>query len=409
MSRKLASFALVLGILAMGFSPATANAAARQSLNLLGAVADAEHPIGSPDPFTDVTIDGGLTWRPAIVSRLHPWVTVAGTNAWLNCESLDPNDTLGSCSTTLPVKALFRYRFWVASDFANTTFTGHFDVDNEANVYLNGLEPSNLIVGPLPGAVDTFVPEFSIQSLMVPGWNTMYVNLQDFGGLSGINYNLTISLDSDTPIQLASPGSQVNFDARGGEVDIAQKTVAPGAFLSTITFPTPTRAGYSFDGWFTEPTAGQLADLSFAQALKPTNDMTLYARWTPVSYNILFDEQGGTVVPDGTYVIGDTVTLPQAPTREGFTFAGWFDSSTGGNLLGNSVQLTGTGTVTFFAQWTANPEPEPEGEPGPEAEVLTKDDSALATTGLSLLPFLGSSLLLIGSGVALRRFGRKAN
>jgi len=134
----------------------------------------------------------------------------------------------------------------------------------------------------LPGGTDTFVPEMDIQPLMTAGWNTLYVNLQDFGGLSGINYNITIATDSANPITLAAPGSQVNFDAQGGTADPAQKTVAPGALLSSIKFPTPTRPGYTFDGWFTAATDGQEADDAYAQALQPTSDLTLFARWTPV-------------------------------------------------------------------------------------------------------------------------------
>ena len=281
MRKLFAALATIAGILALSLSPTAANAATRQTLNLLGAVTDANHPVGSADPFTDVTIDGGLTWHPAIITALHPWVTVDGTNAWLNCQSNDPNDTLGSCSETMPLTALFRYRFWVASDFANTTITGHFDVDNEAYAYLNGTDGAHQLFG-LPGDTDTFVPETDIQPLITAGWNTLYVNLQDFGGLSGINYNITIATDSASPMTLAAPGSQVNFDAQGGSVDAAQKTVAPGAYLSSITFPTPTRPGYTFDGWFTAATDGQEADSAYSQALQPTSDLTLFARWTPV-------------------------------------------------------------------------------------------------------------------------------
>ena len=286
MRRKVAAIAAIIGFLTLAIAPTAANATTRQSLNVLGAVIDATHPEGSVDPFTDVSIDGGATWQPAIISRLHPWTTVDGTNAWLNCVSVDPNDTLGQCSDTLPVHAQFRYRFWVASDFANTTLTGHFDVDNEANLYLNGLDQAHFLAGPWVGGGDIYVPEMSIQSLMNAGWNYLYVNLEDFGGLSGINYNLTIETDSATPMVLAVPGSQVNFNAQGGTVGTEQLTVAPGAFLSTITFPTPTRAGYTFDGWFTAETGGEEATAAYAQGLKPTSDLTLFARWTPVPVDV---------------------------------------------------------------------------------------------------------------------------
>jgi uncharacterized repeat protein (TIGR02543 family) len=188
------------------------------------------------------------------------------------------------------VTALFRYRFWVANDFANTTITGHFDVDNEAYAYLNGTDGAHQLFG-LPGGTDTFVPEMDIQPLMTAGWNTLYVNLQDFGGLSGINYNITIATDSANPITLAAPGSQVTFDAQGGTVDPAQKTVAPGALLSTITIPTPTRPGYNFVGWFTAASGGEEVTDAYTQ-FKPTSDLTFFARWTPVP--VVLDDQAVT-------------------------------------------------------------------------------------------------------------------
>lgn len=253
-----------------------------QTLNLLGAVVDADHPIGSTSTTTDVSIDNGVTWRPAILGRLHPWASTSGTNSWLNCQSITA-DTLGSCSATLPVRALFRYRFQVGSDFTNATLAGSISVDNSASVYINGTTLANRILGPINGGTVAQInggSPLSIQSNLVAGWNTLLVELDDQGGLSGINYNLTLSLNSASPIGLALPGSIVNFDAQGGSVTPASRTVAPAAALSTISFPTPTRSGYTFNGWFTEQDGGVEVDAAYAATQVPTSDLTVYARWT---------------------------------------------------------------------------------------------------------------------------------
>jgi uncharacterized repeat protein (TIGR02543 family)/LPXTG-motif cell wall-anchored protein len=91
---------------------------------------------------------------------------------------------------------------------------------------------------------------------------------------------------------LAGSGSQVNFDAQGGTVATAQVTVAPGAFLSTITLPTPTRPGYTFDGWFTAETGGEQVTETYAQGLKPTSDLTFFARWTPIPVEVVVQNDG---------------------------------------------------------------------------------------------------------------------
>lgn len=41
-------------------------------------------------------------------------------------------------------------------------------------------------------------------------------------------------------------------------------------------------------------------------------------------YTIAFDSHGGTDVPSQSLMYGDFVTEPEPPTREGYTFGGWF-------------------------------------------------------------------------------------
>lgn len=300
-SRAFVAFASLLTLfLGVGLATAETQSAQAlpplQSLNLPGAQANQSHPIGSVDAYTDVSIDGGITWQPAIIAGPHPsYMSVPGTSAWLNCVSVT-QDTMGSCTNTVtpqnPIHALFRYRFNVASDFQNASLTGAVNVDNSASIFLNGTNVSDRISGPIYGtqywvndigtgaSVSSGTQPINVQSKLIPGWNVMYVELEDGGGYSGINFNLTLSLNSNSPITLASPGSIVTFDAQGGTVSPADATVAPGATLSTITLPTPTRSGHTFNGWFTASTGGTQVTPSYASATTPTADLTLYAQWT---------------------------------------------------------------------------------------------------------------------------------
>ena len=59
--------------------------------------------------------------------------------------------------------------------------------------------------------------------------------------------------------------------------------------------PTPkalTKAGYTFDGWYTAKTGGSKVTTSTTVTNNQTH--TLYARWTANTYTITFDAQGGT-------------------------------------------------------------------------------------------------------------------
>ena len=76
---------------------------------------------------------------------------------------------------------------------------------------------------------------------------------------------------------VSEPPSQewtVTFDATGGTVSPATRTVVSGAAIGSL--PTPTRSGYMFVGWFTATSGGaQVTD-----STKMTADITYYAHWT---------------------------------------------------------------------------------------------------------------------------------
>ena len=64
---------------------------------------------------------------------------------------------------------------------------------------------------------------------------------------------------------------------------------------------------------------------------------------------------------------GMTVGSPTTnPTKEGYTFAGWFTKSSGGSQWNFSTAVTEN--MTLYAQWTAVEEPDPDPEPTPEPE-----------------------------------------
>ena len=43
-----------------------------------------------------------------------------------------------------------------------------------------------------------------------------------------------------------------------------------------------------------------------------------------LGFTVTFDSVGGTDVPAQTYMYGERLTLPEPPTREGYTFTGWY-------------------------------------------------------------------------------------
>ena len=84
--------------------------------------------------------------------------------------------------------------------------------------------------------------------------------------------------------------------------------------------------------------------------------VTLYAVWKANTYTLTFDANGGTVSPTtATVTYGETCSLP-TPIMSGYTFEGWYTSSTGGTEVTSATKFTGTDDITIYAHWTKNPD-----------------------------------------------------
>lgn len=130
----------------------------------------------------------------------------------------------------------------------------------------------------------------------------------------------------------------------------------------TVTEPVqPVRPGYTFDGWFTQPTGGTA--FSFDTAI--TGNTTLYAHWTedggsgtetppPPTGNVTvrfdYNYEGAPAGQSILVPVGNKVESIAAPTREGFTFTGWYTQPAGGELY--SFDTAVTGDLTLYAQWS---------------------------------------------------------
>jgi uncharacterized repeat protein (TIGR02543 family) len=154
------------------------------------------------------------------------------------------------------------------------------------------------------------------------------------------------------PITDLSDAWILTFDAQGGTVSPANQPVGYNAAVGTL--PVPTRTGYLFTGWNTVQDGSGTA-YTEATVYAQTNGITLYAQWTP-AYTLTFDARGGTVSPANKEVAyGAAVGALPAPTRTGYTFAGWNTAQNGsGTAYTEATVYTQTGGITLYAQWTAN-------------------------------------------------------
>ncbi len=108
----------------------------------------------------------------------------------------------------------------------------------------------------------------------------------------------------------------ISFDANGGEGEFDPATLDYGSEYGEL--PEATRTGYTFKGW-----ADGDGNAVTAETVLGDADVTLKAQWEINQYTITFDSNGGSDVASITGDYGTEVTAPEAPTKTGYTFAGW--------------------------------------------------------------------------------------
>lgn len=141
----------------------------------------------------------------------------------------------------------------------------------------------------------------------------------------------------------ALPTYTVSFDTTGG-TSVAGQTVIEG---KTATKPAdPTKEDYTFMGWYTD--SAFTTEYDFDTPVKA--DLTLFAGWTALpTYTVSFDTAGGTAIAGQTVIEGKTATKPADPTKDGYTFLGWYSDSTLKTQYAFDTPVTTD--LTLYAGW----------------------------------------------------------
>ena len=131
----------------------------------------------------------------------------------------------------------------------------------------------------------------------------------------------------------------------GTPVDDRRYNVKEG--ISEKDMPETKRAGYNFLGWYNN------LDKKVTSIAPGSEKLTLTAKWELIVYNITYNLFGGTNPDDApaTYTYEtEAIKLPD-PTKENYTFGGWFTEEE----LENAVEViakTSTGNKVFYAKWS---------------------------------------------------------
>jgi len=111
----------------------------------------------------------------------------------------------------------------------------------------------------------------------------------------------------------------VSYDSQTNS-DISYDKVSVQHGYTLEKMPTPSQSGYSFQGWYTDPTGG----MKVTEQTEITSAMTLYAHWTANLVTVSFNANGGSVsISKKTVTYKQTYGELPIPARSGYTFTGW--------------------------------------------------------------------------------------
>ncbi|MCU0793309.1 MAG: InlB B-repeat-containing protein, partial [Opitutaceae bacterium] len=130
---------------------------------------------------------------------------------------------------------------------------------------------------------------------------------------------------------------------------------ASGATVTVLGPGTLARTGFTFSGWNTAQN-GTGTSYAPGATFPITGPVLLHAQWTPQSYTVSFDAQGGAPVASISVAFGSAYGVLPVPSRAGNSFTGWFTAPTGGELVTASSLLRVPADQTLYARWTSAPQ-----------------------------------------------------
>ena len=191
----------------------------------------------------------------------------------------------------------------VPADVSMLSITGDYEVIYLPGTYGTGsavtdMKPHNNILT-LRGAL------FTRAGYTQVGWSTVDGGEKVYGFEDVYTKNEALTL---YPVWNTNKYT-ITFDTNGGS-EIAPITQDYGTQIAAPA--NPTRKGYTFKGW----------DKEIPETM-PAENITVKAQWEINQYTITFDTNGGSEIAPITQDYGTKITVPDNPTRKGYTFKGW--------------------------------------------------------------------------------------
>ena len=215
-----------------------------------------------------------------------------------------------------------------------------------------------ITVGPIEVPYDEGRVNFVYQK-----WNP---DTHDFEPEEKGDYTLTLQYDANAGAE------RIGVPAPDTRTDVAMDN---GKYTFYVSVYQPTRDGYTFLGWDENPNAGtpnypasantgkERQEVFFYGSDGKTQTKTLYAIWEKTggdsatytaTYYWNYDEKTDSYHTQENLKTGDKLTQPDDPTREGYTFGGWYttDTCTDGTKWDFATNTVQKQDIYLYAKWT---------------------------------------------------------
>lgn len=225
--------------------------------------------------------------------------------------------------TTIPMNNLTLYAKWTINQYT-------ISFEENGGVVVDDLTQDYLTVVSAPTTTKqafTFVGWYSDALLTIPYvFTTMPAT------------NITVYAKWEATVYVIS-----FFDFINGYYAMPALESAAGEIIS---IPMPEAIlGYDFIGWFTDVQF----DVPYIETIMPAHDFTLYGLWEVSVYTVSYNSNGGSVIDDADFTYFSEVPNPNAPTKEGYIFAGWYSDET--LLLPFDFMDVPLSNITIYAKW----------------------------------------------------------
>jgi hypothetical protein len=141
---------------------------------------------------TELSRDGGATWRPAVVVRPYrTWAAPLAGSEWVSVSA-----NRGLRPPGVGLRARYRRAFRL-SDCGEGSLSLRLHVDNDARVFLNGTRIGSTPAGPLPANFQGAPLAFEADGPLRDGLNVLEFRVSDQGIVTGLDFKAVVTCDDD--------------------------------------------------------------------------------------------------------------------------------------------------------------------------------------------------------------------